>query len=140
MTPSITNSPGYLLQQLASHLTHQADQSLQERLGIGFSEYKILLIVEQNSKIQQRDIANSLGQTEASISRQIRLLLGKGLLITRVDTKDRRSHVTRLTPSGERMVDAAHQVFIDSNKTLFEPLSEKQRNQFQVLVERLNNN
>jgi DNA-binding MarR family transcriptional regulator len=140
MTSPVANYSGYLLQHLASLLARQTDQSLQERLGIGFSEYKILVTVEQSTRIQQRDIADSLGQTEASISRQMRLLLRKGLLISHIDPKDHRSHVIRLTQSGARLIEAAHQTFIDSNESLLKNLNEKQKQQLQELITLLDSN
>ncbi|HXR49712.1 MAG TPA: MarR family winged helix-turn-helix transcriptional regulator, partial [Verrucomicrobiae bacterium] len=64
-----TNNLSYLIQHLAAVMGKQSDQLLQEQLGIGYSQYKILMVLEWNPRVQQRTIAESLGQTEASISR-----------------------------------------------------------------------
>src|SRR5579863_5003598 len=95
-----TNKIGYLLQHVSFVLARQADQALQERLGIGFSQYKILMTLQFNPHVQQKQIAESLGQTEASISRQIKLLHDKGLLSTRINPSNRREHITTPTPKG----------------------------------------
>lgn len=96
-----TNDIGYLLNHLAFVLSHQSDQVLHEQLGIGFSQYKIMMVLWWNPSIQQRQIADRLGQTEASISRQIKLLHDKSLLSTRISPENRRKHITALTFKGE---------------------------------------
>lgn len=105
-----TNNLIYLVQHLSSVLGKQADQVLQEQLGIGLSQYKILMVLEWNPRVQQRSIADSLGQTEASISRQIKLLQGKGLLVTRQDPQNRRRHITMPTTLGMQITEAASNI------------------------------
>src|ERR1700741_4591375 len=97
----------YLLQHLAAVMGRQSDQVLQEQLGIGLSQFKILMVLEWNPRVQQRAIADSLGQTEASISRQIKLLKEKKLLATKQDPQNRRRHITAPTPLGMQITEAA---------------------------------
>jgi DNA-binding MarR family transcriptional regulator len=100
----------YLLQHLAAVMGRQSDQLLQEQLGIGISQFKILMVLEWNPRIQQRAIADSLGQTEASISRQIKLLKSKKLLHTKLDPQNRRRHITAPTPLGMQVTEAASDI------------------------------
>lgn len=102
-----TNNVIYLIQHLSAVLGKQADQVLQEQLGIGLSQFKILMVLEWNPRAQQQTIAISLGQTEASISRQIKLLQARGLLISKQDPRNRRKHMTMSTPLGMQMTEAA---------------------------------
>jgi DNA-binding MarR family transcriptional regulator len=97
----------YLLQHLAAVMGRQSEQILQEQLGIGLSQFKILMVLEWNPRVQQRSIADSLGQTEASISRQIKLLKAKKLLVTKPDPQNRRRHITAPTPLGMQVTEAA---------------------------------
>jgi MarR family transcriptional regulator, transcriptional regulator for hemolysin len=121
------NAIGYLLQHMAAILTRQSDQVIQERLGIGMSQFKLLMILRQSPNIQQRKLAECLGQTEASISRQIKLLCEKGLLIVRVNPKSRREHITVPTAKGVKMTEAAMEVLTQYHTPLFDRLNEKQR-------------
>jgi len=105
-----TANLGYLLQHLAAVMGKQSDQILQEQLGIGLSQFKILMVLEWNPRIQQRAIADSLGQTEASISRQIKLLKAKKLLLTKQDPQNRRRHITAPTPLGMQVTEAADDI------------------------------
>ncbi len=123
----LNNNLGYLLQHLAFTLNRQSDQVLQERLGIGFSQFKILMVLKWNPKIQQKEIAENLGQTEASISRQIKLLQESGLLSSRKNQDNRRQHITDLTPHGLRLIDEALKILNDYHAPVFGRLGEKEQ-------------
>lgn len=124
-----TNNIGFLIQHLAFSLGRQNDQILQERLGIGFSQFKLLMIINWKSGVQQKYIAEKLGQTEASISRQIKLMFDDGLLQSTPRPGNRREHMTTLTKRGERIADQATEILNQHYKPMFDRLSPKQREQ-----------
>jgi MarR family transcriptional regulator for hemolysin len=124
----------YLLDHVAAMLARQSDQALQEQLGIGMSQYKILLVLQRTPDIPQRTLADHLGQTEASISRQIKLMHDKGLLTNRVDPNNRRVHIAELTSKGEKITEAARAVLLRHGQPIFGALTDKQQKQ---LVETL---
>jgi DNA-binding MarR family transcriptional regulator len=125
MGPVITL--GYLLQHTATILMRQSDQVLQERLGVGMSQLKLLMMLQNSPNVQQRKLAECLGQTEASISRQIKLLREKGFLVVRINPKSRREHITVLTPKGNKMTEAALDVLTQYHTPMMEILTEKER-------------
>lgn len=132
---SFTDNLGYLLQHTASSLSRQADQVLQERLGIGLSQFKIMMVLQWNPGVKQRDVANSLGQTEASVSRQIKLMHEDSLLQTTVKPTNRREHLTTLTRKGERLADEASSVLNQYHAPIFDGLSEKQQRQLGEILD-----
>ena len=132
MDPTITI--GYLLQHTATILMRQSDQVLQERLGIGMSQLRILMMLQHTPNVQQRKLAECLGQTEASISRQIKLLQEKGMLTVRVNPKSRREHLTVPTPKGIKLTEAALDVLSQYHTPMLALLSEKQREQLTVML------
>ena len=101
------NNLSYLLHHVSSVLDRQVDNVLQQELGIGLSQFKILMVMEWNPRVKQRAIATSLGQTEASVSRQISLLRAKGLLQAKTDPQNRRKNITSPTPKGMQITEAA---------------------------------
>lgn len=121
------NSIGYLLNHVSFVLGRQSDQVLQERLGIGFSQFKIMKTLQKSPHIQQKQIAECLGQTEASISRQIKLLQQQGLLQTVRRAENKREHITTLTAKGDRYTDEAIRVLGDYLTPMFVGLSERQQ-------------
>lgn len=121
------NNLGYLLNHLAFVLARQSDQVLQERLGIGYSQFKIMMVLRKNPHIQQKVIADRLGQTEASISRQIKLLNEQGLLQTVRPPDNKREHITTLTSKGERFCDEAMEILGAYHAPVYDSLNDKQK-------------
>jgi DNA-binding MarR family transcriptional regulator len=121
-----TNNLTYLVQHLAAIIGKQSEQVLQEQLGIGHSQFKILMVLEWNPRVPQRSIADSLGQTEASISRQIKVLTNKGLLVSKRDPQNRRKHITAPTPLGMQVTEAAENILRRSFGPEFGGLGEDQ--------------
>ena len=124
MGPS--NQVGYLIHHLAFVLGRQSDQVLLEQLGIGMSQFKILMTLQNMPNVRQKQIADCLAQTEASISRQIKLLEEAGMLTSEVSKNSKREHVIRLTPKGERTNDNALKVLQRYHAPMFATLNEKQ--------------
>ena len=129
------NNLGYLLQHVSTLLGKQSEQVLQERFGIGFSQFKILRVLQVNPHIKQREIASNLGQTEASISRQVKLMLDEGLLHSTISPKNRREHITVPTPKGLKLTQAAMDALAQYHTPTFADLSEKQREQLRDSLE-----
>ncbi len=125
MKPS--SNVGYLLNHLAFVLGRQSDQVLQERLGIGFSQFKIMMTLQNAPHIQQKVIAEKLGQTEASISRQIKLMLDQNLLQTFRRPENKREHITTLTLKGDRLTNEAMDILGQYHAPVMEALTEKQQ-------------
>ncbi len=134
-----TNNIGYLLQHLAFTMARQNDQLLQEQIGLGFSQFKILMVLQRNPSTQQRDIAESLGQTEASISRQIKLMHDMGLLQTQISPENRRKHLTTLTTKGERLSEEALRILNKYHGPMFASLTEKQQERLMETLGRMHN-
>ena len=127
-------STGYLLNRLAFSLSRQSDQILLERLGIGMSQYIIMHILQLQPSIQQRVIATQLGQTEASISRQMKILANQSLLEVRTNPQNRREHVIILTTKGERIIDEANKILDEFHKSVFEKIGDKNYKNFAELI------
>jgi DNA-binding MarR family transcriptional regulator len=125
-----THNLDYLLEHTASIIHRQSDQVLQERLGIGLSQFKILMMLQLRPHTQQRELADSLGQTEASISRQIKLLVERGMLLVEVNPHNRREHRTATTTKGIKIAQAAQEVVSEYYTPLMAQLSEKEQQQF----------
>jgi DNA-binding MarR family transcriptional regulator len=120
----------YLLQHIGTILERQFDQALLEQLGIGTSQYRILLALEAHPDISQKHLAANLGQTEASISRQVRVLQSKLLISTQVHPQSRRERVTNLSPKGTIVITAAKDVYTQIAADLLGGLSDRQQKAF----------
>ncbi len=128
---------GYLLYHVANALYGQSDQALQEQLGIGLSQLRILSLLAWQTNLTQKELSDLLGQTEASISRQVALLETKQLLQTKTDPDERRRHLVAPTAKGLKVTQAAREALTACHKPIFGSLSEKQQHQFAEILEAL---
>ncbi len=133
----LNNTIGYLLQHTASLMAKQNEQILQEHLGIGMSQFKILRVLQARANITQREIANTLAQTEASVSRQVKLMFDDGLLSSTVSPTNRREHIVVPTSKGSKMTEAALQILFQHNQPAFESLGESGQKQLIELLGKL---
>lgn len=118
------------IDQIAFLLARHADQTLQERLGFGYSQYKIFEILQFSPNLQQKQIAGKLSQTEASVSRQIKLSQSQMLINVYINPKNKREHLISLTPKGETMTAEAENILDAFHTSLFSKLSPKQQDSF----------
>lgn len=127
-------SLGYTLHHLSFMLDRQSDMLLQEHFNMGFSQFKVLMVLHKHEGIQQREIADTLGQTEASVSRQIKVLIEKGLVDSRHDSANRRQRITRLTSAGIAAIESALMLLENHYRPMFEKLSDRQINELTEIL------
>lgn len=122
-----THTLGYLIHELSQLIDSQSDQLLNDKFGIGFAQYKLLLVLQERDNITQKEIALHLNQTEASISRQIKILRSRGLIQSTISPSNRREHIISLTLSGRQIAERAAETLNDFHSPAFEKLSESQQ-------------
>ncbi len=121
-------------------MARQAEQVLQDELGIGFSQFKIMRVLQHKPNIRQNQIAEKLGQTEASVSRQIKLMHDDGLLQSTPKAEDRRENITSLTTRGQRISEQALKVLEDFQAPMFKSLSKDEQAELLRLLTILHDN
>ncbi len=126
----------YLMHHISQLLTAEADQILLERFGIGFSQFKILLCLEQHSGIPQKQIADDLNQTEASISRQISILYRKGMVVLK-SGKDIRQNLVYPTNLGIEIIAKGSRALQNYSEPIFEDFNSKQKKNFDEILKNL---
>ncbi len=120
---------GSLLHKVSKSLDKISDQVLLERLGIGLSQFRIMLFLLGNDGAEQKLISENLSQTEPSVSRQVKVLQNKGLAVVRRSTESRRSRLVFLTQKGAKTAEKAVNVLNEYHAPMFELLSQKQQEQ-----------
>jgi len=118
---------GYLIHHLATSLARQTDQILLDDVGISFSQFKVLMVLQDHPQLQQKQIAERLAQTEASISRQIKGMEKDGL-VRIIDTPgNRREHRTTPTTKGLQRIQRAREELNAYYQPMFDNLGIKQQ-------------
>ena len=122
-----TSHNSHLLHHLSFVLLRQVEQAMQEQLGIGLSQYRIMAALQKDPYIQQRQIAKNLSQTEAAVSRQTKLLIKQGFIESTINPKNRRAHITTLTSKGMRFTEMAESIYAKTHQSAMSALSDKQQ-------------
>jgi DNA-binding MarR family transcriptional regulator len=133
MTPSLY----WQIHRLAFLLEKIADESLKTQLDIGFAQYKVLEAINQNMLARQNMVAEMLDQTEASISRQIKILQKKGLIRVVTVMGNKRAKELSLTRIGEEIVRNAEDVIEVSQAQVIGGLSYQEQRLLHELFERM---
>ena len=94
---------GFAFQKLAFSLLRRSDELLQSKLGIGYAQYKLLEVLAEHPNASQRFVASALYQTEASISRQVKLMQAAGLLRVGTPSDNKRVRVIALSTKGSEL-------------------------------------
>lgn len=118
-------------------LEKSADEALKRQLGIGYAQYKVLEAINHNSLARQNTVAEMLDQTEASISRQVRILQKKGLIKISSVMGNRRAKELSLTTVGEEMVSNAVEVIEVAQAKFFSKINFAEQQKMLELLERM---
>ncbi|HUD07323.1 MAG TPA: MarR family winged helix-turn-helix transcriptional regulator [Candidatus Saccharimonadales bacterium] len=135
-----SETPLYILQHISTLLARDIDQILLEQLGIGNTQFKIMEVIYSNPKPKQKFIAFALGQTEAAISRQIRVLVKMGVIRMVIDSRNRRVHMAILTQKGHRMTEAASDIIEKYYSPFLKSLHSKKQDQLLELLKIIDKN
>ncbi len=121
MSEETNESIGILFQNISSVLSRLSDQALNDSLNISYSQYKILSALVIREDLRQIDVAHILGQTEASISRQVKIMTKNGLIKITLNKDNKREHLIHLTNKGNASYLKATRVLND----LYDPIFQK---------------
>jgi DNA-binding MarR family transcriptional regulator len=116
----------YKLHTLTNALDKLFAQTLRQHVGIGLSQFTLLLAVGQHEPVSQRNVSVFLEISPAAISRQVDIAQRDGLLLVQDAAHDRRSQLLRLTPAGKTAINAglvaleqhAFQIFVHDNRQM----------------------
>ena len=92
------------LHKISFLLEKKADEQLKQSVGIGYAQYKVLEAIYQHDLTKQNVVAALLDQTEASISRQVKILQSKGLITVKEVMGNKRARELSLTRVGEEVI------------------------------------
>jgi DNA-binding MarR family transcriptional regulator len=119
------------LLSLVWKLQQSADELLVNKNGIGLSQTRIMAALDKSVARSQRHVAVELGQTEANVSRQLRIMKKHGLVNIVKNKKDRRQRDVSLTPKGYRLYAKAEQILKHHEKGLLSTMSRSEARDFQ---------
>jgi DNA-binding MarR family transcriptional regulator len=95
----------YLIRRVAGLLDHQGEVLLRRELGLSLAQFLVLSVVDAHpGPLSQQAIADRVGLTKGTVSRQIDHAVAAGLMTVRVAPHTRRENAVTLTAAGTALV------------------------------------
>jgi DNA-binding MarR family transcriptional regulator len=118
------------LLSLVWKLQQSADELLQAKCGVGLSQTRILAVLDKSVPRSQAYVALGLGQTEANVSRQLKIMKKDGLVSVTKNKKDHRQRDVSLTAKGNKLYKKAEEALGHHEKGLLSTMSRSEANSF----------
>lgn len=115
---------GTLLHLASASLDRHSDEVLQDRLGIGLSQFRVLLSLLSEDGQNQSSIAYNLTQSEASISRQVAILKSKKLVSVQHNPDSKRDKLVYITNKGLMLGQSGLSILNSYHSPLFKNISD----------------
>ena len=123
-TPT-TASFWFLVRKTASLMERGGETLFREGLGISLAQFMVLSVVDARpGAFNQQSVADYLGLTKGTVSRQIEQAERAGLLTTAVSPASRREKLATLTPEGTTIVRRGDELLARSQLSAFGGLPE----------------
>jgi len=95
----------FLVRRVTGQMDRSGDALFRSQLGISLPQFLVLSIVDAYpGEIHQQVVADRLGLTKGTVSRQIDLAAAAGLMKVAVSSTSRRKNVVTLTKAGTTLV------------------------------------
>jgi DNA-binding MarR family transcriptional regulator len=113
----------FLVRKSASLMDRSGEAFFRAGLGISLAQFMVLSIVDAHpGEYNQQSIADLLGLTKGTVSRQIEQASVAGLLTAQVSSSSRREKSIALTPAGKDLVQRGDDLLASSNSGLIPKL------------------
>jgi len=99
--------------------------------------WQVLVSLKANPRASQREIAEAMGVTEATLTHHLNAMDADGLLTRRRDPDNRRVHVVELTDHGEVVFLRLREVAMSFDKRLRRGVTETEVEELRGLLDRL---
>ena len=121
-TPNLKSNFPPLL-HFTYNLQHMAEELLLAEAGVGLSQARIMSGLSNSAPRSQSHLASGLNQTEANISRQLKVMKKRGLVNISKNKKDGRQRDVTLTTKGQNTYAKAEKVLKAQQNKFLKALS-----------------
>ncbi len=95
----------YLVRRVGALMDHQGEALFRRELGISLAQFLVLSVVDAHpGPLSQQAVADRVGLTKGTVSRQIDQAVAAGLMTVRVASHTRRENAVALTEAGTALV------------------------------------
>lgn len=133
-TLSLQNFLPYRLSALTNRISQSLAVKYSKRFGINVHEWRILAVLGEEGAMSAVTITNRIAMDKVAVSRAVKRLIEKSLVIKSLDNSDQRSHELALSESGSKMYQQLIPIALEHEKMVTSNLTESDK---QVLLQLL---
>jgi len=108
------NSVGFLINRAAKGYIKALDSQLREKVGVTIGQWKVLVMLVDQDGLTQKEIADRLGLEGATLIPIIDKMEEEGLVVRKVDSRDRRNNriyrTDRVDALWDKMIQCASDI------------------------------
>jgi DNA-binding MarR family transcriptional regulator len=108
----------FLIRRVSGLMDRAGESVFRAALGVSLAQFLVLSVVDAYpGDLNQQAIANRLGLTKGTVSKQIENAIAAGLLLVTPSPASRREKIVSLTAKGTALVRKGDAVFADARRT-----------------------
>jgi DNA-binding MarR family transcriptional regulator len=107
----------YLVRKSAALMDRTGDALFRSELGVSLTQFLILSTIDAHpGALNQQSLADLIGVTKGTVSRQIDIAAATGLLTSEASPTSRRENVIALTDAGTALVRRGDEIAADARR------------------------
>ncbi len=107
----------YLIRRVAGLLDRTGDALFRRELDISLAQFLVLSVVDAHpGPLNQQTIADRLGLTKGTVSRQIEQAVSAGLMSVQTSSQNRRENALSLTAAGTALVRRGDALYAEARR------------------------
>ena len=128
-----------LLSSIKKNHIHYLEKNIKNE-DVQAGQLPIILVLENNENISQKNIAETLNYSEGLITRFIKKLEENKYIIRETNTTNKRENIIRLTEKGKKLAQELDYYINKWNNEVLNFLTEKEKIYLQNTINRINAN
>ncbi|WP_161594621.1 MarR family winged helix-turn-helix transcriptional regulator [Marimonas lutisalis] len=127
----------YRLSRVQAKLNAQATRLLRDTSGITLAQWRVIALIGAAGQTRLSALAREAALDKGLVSRNLKTLIGDGLVSTRTDDSDHRAQILQLTRTGQDIYERTLPIMQARQKRLRDGLSETELESFRRVLDHL---
>lgn len=129
----------YRLSVLSNRISDSLANKYRKRFGINVHEWRILSALGEEKKLSAVAITNRIAMDKVTVSRAVKKLIEKGLILKDLDSKDQRRYELALSAGGIKMYQQLVPIALAHEQEVIANLTSKDKENLLELLLKLDN-
>ncbi len=127
----------YRLAITSNRVSRMVAAAYRARFGLSLWEWRVIAILGEGEPVTAQDLADAAAMDKVAVSRAVRALVERGLVLRSAHSRDKRSSLLDLTDDGRGVYAEIAPIALEAELKLLEGLSEEEAELLARLLERI---